>query len=422
MDMCLPGGAPIAFGRYAFDPRRGELRAAGSRPVVLGACAARVLQALVEAAGHVLTPAQLIALAWPGRAVHASNLRVQIAALRRVLAGDGGLIGTVTGQGYVFTGRVTGASALPPLPDLVGRAALVDAIARRCADAPMVTLTGPAGVGKSALALAVAHRLRGMPRRYIDFDAAWSLAMLTPEALGAGPLLLVLDNCDHHVDAVSGLAEGLTRRLPALRILATGRQTLQADGEAVFRVAPLDREDALRLLAGRVSGPALDGPSRPMLERLCDRLDDMPLALLLAAQHLRGAGGADALRTLADPATDLSALSGEATVVRHRRLSAALAWDRPLLPAPASAALAALRHLPPGFALADATALLPASGIAAADVVDCLATLAAHSLLIADTTVAPARYRLLATMHDSALVRGFGNLERFDTKKHIATP
>lgn len=397
MDMCFPGSAPIAFGRYAFDPRRGELHAAGSRPVVLGACAARVLQALVEAAGHVLSPAQLIALAWPGRAIHASNLRVQIAALRRVLAGDGNLIGTVTGQGYVFTGRVTGASTLPPLPDLVGRTALVDAIARRCADAPIVTLTGPAGVGKSALALGVAHRLRGVPRRYIDFDAAWSLAMLTPEALGTAPSLLVLDNCDHHLDAVSGLAEELTRRLPALRILATGRQTLQADGEAVVRVAPLDRVDALRLLAGRVSAPASDGHALAMMARLCDRLDGLPLALLLAAQHLRGTGGMDALRTLADAATDLSTLSGDAAVGRHRSLSAALAWDRHLLPAPASAALAALRHLPPWFALADAAALLPAYGIAAADIVECLATLAAHSLLIADTTVAPARYRLVPT-------------------------
>jgi predicted ATPase/DNA-binding winged helix-turn-helix (wHTH) protein len=395
MDMCLPGSAPIAFGRYAFDPWRGELRAAGARPVVLGACAARVLRALIEAAGHVLTPAQLIELAWPGRVIHASNLRVQIAALRRVLAGDRGLIGTVAGQGYVFTGQVTGAPALPPLPALVGRAALVEAVARRCADAPIVTLTGPAGVGKSALALAVAHRLRGMPRRFVDFDAAHSLATLTPVALGEGPLLLVLDNCDHRIDAVSRLAEGLIRHLPALRILATGRQTLRADGETVVRVPPLGRSHAVQLFTSSAFGNVADGPGLAAVEQLCDRLDGMPLALMLAAQQVRR--GADALRALADPGTDLAALSGEAPLARHRSLSASLAWDSALLPAPAGTALAALRGFPSWFALANAAALLPAYGIAAADVVDCLATLAAHSLLVADTAATPARYRLLAT-------------------------
>jgi len=394
MDMCLPGGAPIAFGRYAFDPWRGELHGAGARPVVLGGCAARVLQALIEAAGHVLTPAQLIERAWPGRAIHASNLRVQIGALRRALAGDRGLIGTVAGRGYIFTGCVAAATALPPSPAPVGRAALLELVARRCAEAPIVTLAGPAGVGKSVLALAAAHRPRGTARRFIDLDAPAapaSLATLTPAALGDGPLLLVLDNCDHHVDAVSRLAEALTRRLPALRILATSRQALRADGETVVRVPPLERAAALQLFGAYAFGTAPDPATRALVARVCERLDDVPLALVLAAAHVRAAGPS-ALAALADPAHDLATLSAATPVARHRSLHAALAWDRALLPAPAGRALAVLRQLPSWFGLADAAALLPG-----ADVVDCLATLAAHSLLIADTASTPARYRLLAT-------------------------
>ncbi|AXA90225.1 winged helix-turn-helix domain-containing protein [Massilia sp. YMA4] len=403
MDFSPSAAGPIAFGRHAFDPWRGELRTAGARPVALGACAARVLQALIGAAGQVLTAAQLTERAWPGRAIHASNVRVQIAALRRALAGDRDLIGTVNGGGYVFKGNL--ACAAPPA--LVGRAALLDVVAARLAVTPIVTLTGPAGVGKSALAQGLAHHRRVAVDELHAADEATLVAALA-RALGLpgaaslpglaallphAPLLLVLDNCDYQLDAVSRLAEALTRRRPALRILATSRQALRADGEAVVRIPPLASDDAVRLLLARAYGgtwplaPAVLAAARDA----CCRLGGVPLALALAGASLRRVPAGQRLAalarldgaTLADPASQ---------VVRHRDLRAAAAWGEALLPPSARQALAALAQLPAGFTLAQAAARLDDAG--SADAVETLSTLAAHSLLLADTAEVPARYSL----------------------------
>ncbi len=407
MDMLRPNTGRIALGRHVFDPVRGALHEATGRPVPLGWRAARVLQALVEARGQVLSAAQLLARAWPDQAIHASNLRVQIGALRRALAPDDDVIATVPGQGYRFTGGSAAGpapasrqpvserrDALPPAPALVGRAALADAVLRRCADTPTLTLTGAAGIGKSALALAVAHRFTAGRRCIVDVDgmgaggivpAIAAALRLAPGAgrdllaLGAtlpdGPLLLVLDDCDHHMEAVSVAAEWLTRCRPGLCVLATSRQTLRADGETVVRVPPLDGAAAVQLFlahATREGGGALAAATADGIGPAFG----VPLAIVLAAR----ASGGGTSHAIMPP--------------RHRSLDAALAWAEPLLPPGTGAVLAALADQRSWFGLADATALLSAVGIAPAQALDSLATLAAHSLLMVDTTAAPARYRL----------------------------
>jgi predicted ATPase/DNA-binding winged helix-turn-helix (wHTH) protein len=403
MNISLTAAAPIAFGRHAFDPWRGELRTTGARPVALGGRAARVLQALIGAAGQVLTPAQLIERAWPDRAIHASNVRVQIAALRRALAGDRDLIGTVSG-GYVFKGSV----ARVTMPALVGRTALLAHVAARLATTPIVTLTGPAGVGKSALAQGMAHHRRvavdelptadeatlvAAVAKALGLPPAPSLARLVT-ALPHAPLLLVLDNCDYALDAVSRLAEALTRHRPALRILATSRQALRADGEAVVRVPPLDLDDGVRLLLARAyGGCAALAPA--VLAAAADtsrRLGALPLALVLAGMWLRRVPADERLAALARVEPDRLADPAN-PVERHRSLRAAAGWSEALLPPSARQALAMLERLPAGFTLAQAVARLDGSG--GADPVELLATLAAHSLLAADTAELPARYRLL---------------------------
>ncbi|WP_165497599.1 ATP-binding protein [Pseudoduganella albidiflava] len=263
----------LAFGRHTFDPARCELRTAGGAPVPLGQRAARLLQALIEAGGRVLSRDDLLRRAWPGQDIDDGNLRVQIAALRRALADDRALIGTVAGRGYLFAGRAERRAAarprLPgPAPHLVGRVSagpgLVDDVLARVAASRFVTLAGAPGIGKTALALAAAHRDGGTVA-WAGLDAAgteegmlaivaaalgcmpgqrWSsaagLAARLPAAPRFAPALLVLDNCEHLADACSRLVETLLAQCPELRVLATSRQPLLASGETVLRVPALD--------------------------------------------------------------------------------------------------------------------------------------------------------------------------------------
>ena len=245
--------ASVAFGRFRVLPHRRELLAEG-RPVKLGGRAFDVLIALLEGRGSVVSREELIRRVWPNRVVEEKNLHAQISALRTVLGAERELIRTVPGQGYQFTGEIRmlsgnpdesagatraaaqPAAALPPtnLPapvsELIGRDdELCEILA--LAGHRLVTLTGPGGIGKTRLALAVARRL--LPQ---FADGVWltefsSLAdpALVPATvaaavgfeLGAGEvsaqrvaqtladrqLLLVLDTCEHMIAAAAAMVE-----------------------------------------------------------------------------------------------------------------------------------------------------------------------------------------------------------------------
>ncbi len=444
-------GGAIAFGRHTFDPDRFELRTAGGPPVPLGQRAGRLLQALVEAGGRVLSRDDLVRRAWPGREIDDGNLRVQIAALRRALADDDRtLIGTVAGRGYLFAGRAVRRPLRAPLPGLpaafVGRDALADEVVVRCAATRFVTLAGAAGIGKTALALAAAHR-HGGGVAWAGLDAVGSeegMLAAVAEALGLAPrqhwrspatlaaqlaqggppaspppvALLVLDNCEHLADACSRLAEALLARCPWLGVLATSRQPLLASGETVLRVPALalpapDETDAARLAANSAvalfaaraaaAGAAFapDAAGLALAAAICRRLDGLPLAIELAAARVpelglhRVAGGLDDM-------PDLLRQDAPATgTPRHRTLRAALDWSYVLLPPAAQDALRRLATLPSWFTLDDAGALLQPEQ-SPYDTIDSLAVLAAHSL-VAVAHGRETRFRLLATTRAYAL-------------------
>ncbi|WP_225798102.1 BTAD domain-containing putative transcriptional regulator [Streptomyces aculeolatus] len=267
----------------------------------------------------------------------------ELAALQqRILAGDEALAAAPPAAPRLRPPR------LPvPLTPLVGRAADL-AQAGPLLDAErLVTLTGPGGVGKTRLALAVLGE-RPEPGYVAELAGAGdgsvadvvATAFGVPDedgiaaALGDAAAVLLLDNVEHVVDQAAKLADRLLRAAPGLRVLATGREPLGLAGEVVRAVPPLAEADAVRLFADRAAaaspGFALGAGNAAEVAGVCRRLDGIPLALELAASRVRGVGVAglaagldDRFRLLADGPRGLPE--------RQRTLRAAIEWSWRLL-------------------------------------------------------------------------------------------
>jgi len=351
MDPASELTANVAFGRFRVLPHRREFLADG-RPIKLGGRAFDVLMALIEARGAVVGKDALMARVWPDRIVEENSLQAQISALRVALGTERELIRTVSGRGYQFTGEIRNlsaspderagmgmaaappASALPPtnLPEpvseLIGRAVELDEILDLSTSHRLVTLVGAGGIGKTRLGSEAVRRL--LPR---FVDGAWvaELAPLSdpelvpaavattlgidlaggsvsPErvanALGSKQLMLVLDNCEHVVDAVAEMAEALLRANPGTRVIATSREPLRVEGEQIYPVPPLgvpaaETEDpwqygAVQLFVERARAAERhfepEGRRVAMIAAICRRLDGIPLAIELAAARAAALG------------------------------------------------------------------------------------------------------------------------------------
>ena len=323
----------------------------------------------------------------------------------------------------------------PPLPArrprLLGRdrevhevLAAVDAAAQA-----VVTVTGTGGSGKTALALEVCHRLTVQfgRRWFVDLtrvehpdDVAVHVShrlglrpgRLDPDQvlvdeLRRGPALLVLDNCEHVLDAVAELVGHLTAGCPELTVLATSRRPLDVPAERTVPLAPLSvtRPDgspgaAVDLLVERARAAGadvvVDPRTTPALIEICRRLDGLPLPVVLVAHRLRGAGPAEVAEQLA---TDLTLPSLRGGAVHQRTMTASLDWSLDLLTAPERDLLLRAGVFVGTFDAEDCRAVcLPDAAPAAAR--DLLARLVDHSLLVADTTTDPTRYHLLAVVRE----------------------
>jgi len=404
----------FAFGSFRLIPAQRALLDDG-KPLRLGSRALDILTTLVEHAGETISKEQLITHTWPDTVVDDGALRVHIAAVRKAL-GDGRAgrryIANNPGRGYAFVGPVTrensppaivppnGAAAggnLPkPLTRIVGRDDVIVALAAQLARRRFLTIVGPGGIGKTTVAVAIAGAVRGSYKDGVWFVGLASLSdpELVPSALGAAlgvqfssanPVqwltawlrdkagLIVLDSCEHLVDAAAALAEAVLKAAPSISILTTSREPLRAEGEALHRLAALElpsnsinlaASDALRYSAVQLFNEramaAADGFSFadddvPAVLEICRRLDGIPLALELAAARVDAFGVRDLAAHLDDRFHVLT--SGRRTALpRHQTLGAALDWSYQLLPEEERAVLRRLSIFAGEFALEAAIA------------------------------------------------------------------
>ncbi|MDT0445382.1 BTAD domain-containing putative transcriptional regulator [Streptomyces johnsoniae] len=339
-----------------------------------------------------------------------------------------------------------------PVTALIGRKCSATETRTQIADgARLVTLVGPGGVGKTRLALEIARQLTGG-----EFpDGVWlvelsalagpgtesSLAELIAATLGiretasrglasrpSGPpddplahalrerrLLLLLDNCEHVVEAAAALAERLLRAAPGLHILATGQEPLGIAGEQLRPVPPLAQADAVELFAARAAAAApgfvLTDENEATVATVCRRLDGIPLALELAATRVRALG----VRELAARLDDRFALLGSGyrgAPPRQQTLRAMIDWSWELLPEDERAVLRRLAVHPDGCGLPAAEAVCAGTDVPAGEVVRLLGRLVDRSLLVATEDPDGPRYRLLESVAAYGLeqLRGAGEL------------
>ena len=345
----------IRFGRFELRPETRELCAEG-QALRIGERAFNLLLALVEAGGRPVSRDALFERAWPGRVVLDDNLKVQVMALRRLLGQEAVI--TVPGQGYRFGLKVQdGGARTAAAPGLFGRDADLTRVLAQLAAGAALSIVGPGGIGKTRLAQAAAAAA-GASGAFADGVTFVELAPLADgrmlaatiaRALGMPPgsseaallsalqslsLLLVLDNAEHLLDAVAGLAGSLRDGAPGVALLVTSQEPLGLADETVLRLDGLAPEAAEALFAARVRAvdPAFEpaGEDAAALARICRRLDGIPLAIELAAARVPLLGMQGVERKLGEALALLSRGAQDAPP-RQQTLRAALQWSHALL-------------------------------------------------------------------------------------------
>lgn len=464
----LNSDAVLQFGPYAFHLRQ-RLILDGDRPLRMGGRALDILQVLVQRAGTVVSKEELIALVWPTSVVEDINLRVHIAALRRAL-GDGpdgqGYIVNIPQHGYRFIAAVQRVPACSlasietvqkpqhnltaRLTPVTGRDSIVGSLVRQLPVRRLMTLVGPAGIGKTTVALRVAELLL---QHYQDGVWLVDLAVIddpasvvdqvtralelevgtTLDSLQQRHALLVLDNCEHLHERCRTLVEDLLQFAPRLSILVTSREPLNAQGESVQRLPPLavPPASALHSVAeamgysavqlfvsrARQQGFALREQDLKAVGEICRRLDGLPLAIELAAAQI------DALALVGvqaqlDNCFQLLSHGRRTAVPRHQTLKAALDWSYEQLCPLEQTVLQRLAVFKMAFTLDAAIGVLGCAALLPGRLVEVVESLALKSLLSLEKGGGLSRYRFLNTTRAYALekLEHSGELRAFEMR------
>ena len=429
----------VHFGGFRLVPAQRRLTRDGA-PVALGARAMDILLHLSANTGKVVSKQALMKAVWPDRIVEENNLTVNMTALRKALGSgpDGeGLIKTVTGRGYMFVGAEASALEAPapptatvpvlplPMTRLIGREAAVEELQKLLRSRRVVSIVGPGGVGKTALALHVADSLASEFAHGLAFAdlSTVSDAVRVPEAVaavlsggGAGAntatarltallrerkVLLVLDNCEHVVEPVAQLVNAIVADCPGVALLVTSREGLFVAGEQIFRLPPLPVADAVRLFVERAQaqgGFVVDGATQAAVEAICVRLDGIPLAIEMAVPRLKVLSPVQLAERLVERFRLLGA-AGRGATPRHRTLQAVIDWSYDFLPAHEQALLRALSVFSGGASLAAIQSVTGAPD--EVELLDRLTALADKSMVLVEQGDAP-RVRLLETVRQYA--------------------
>ncbi|CAA2109455.1 ATP-binding protein [Variovorax paradoxus] len=429
--------------------------------VRLGSRSFELLLQLVKRVGEVVSKDELLSTVWAGVVVEEASVRVQMSALRKALGepdeNDDCVewISNIPLRGYRFNGAVRREVSHPAARDaapaeaprapaftrlpvrltrLIGREADVLRVLAALEGGRLVTMVGPGGMGKTRAAIRAAECLqaeRSMQTAFVDLstlvspdhvlgtmaralgapaDAPDTMQTIHQRLAGRDALLLV-DNCEHVVDALAPLIDGLLAALPRLRVLATSREAFRMEGEHVLRLAALAvpgteqltlaeavQSPAVELLVERAQAAgsrAFEDRDAPLLARIARQVDGIPLAIELVAARL----GVQSIGDLALRLNDhmrLYSVGNGAVLPRHRTLAAALDWSIALLN---DAELQLLRRLSVFRGRFDVeSALRIADGRMDAEAAfDALISLVNKSLVAFDNNDGVAPYRLLDT-------------------------
>jgi non-specific serine/threonine protein kinase len=453
------------FGDFVMDLGTREL-GRENRPVALSPKAFELLGLLIANAPRAVSKADIQERLWPDTFVVEKNVTNLVSEIRAALGDDParpGFVRTVPRFGYAFAGELAAEPRLQPasaaewpghnlpgtLTSFVGRDEAIAELTALLTSTRLLTLTGAGGCGKTRLAIELARLMIDRFRNGIWMadlaplsepasiaqavaglfdvrqEADRPLAISIATALRHQHTLLILDNCEHAIEACAALAQTLLDAAPQLTILATSREPLLIAGEAVRRVPPLSMPDEADGAGGPPEGLVRHGAIRLFLERaravdetfaltsgnaaalveICRRLDGIPLAIELAAARLRVLSMEQVRDRLHDRFTLLTGGSRTA-VARQRTLEATLDWSYNLAAEPERRLLQRLAAFARGCTIDAAEDVCAGAGIEREDVLELVSRLADKSLVTVEVGPDGRRqYRLLETVRDYARER-----------------
>ncbi|MBN3836064.1 winged helix-turn-helix domain-containing protein [Burkholderia sp. Ac-20344] len=440
----------ISFGSFRLYPDERRLER-GDEVAEIGSRAFDILSLLVHRPGEVVSQKEFQEKVWPDSVVGDVNLRVQITALRKLLSEDSASshgIRSITGRGYCFVGPVTCAilnntavaealgDASNDISNLIGRRAAIEDICRLLSAKGFVSIVGPGGIGKSAAALVAVRAFseaNNVTTSIVELSSvshgdhvastvASTLELLVDnrsptdaitDYLAKSERLLLLDCCEHVIDAVAQLALAISQSCERVIILATSREPLRVPNEYVYRIRPLDvpehaegisTEDALSYSSVRLfceRSTSFQSNEFTVLTdnieticTICASLDGLPLAIELAAAQVH-VFGAEGLLGVLDKRLDVLTRGHRTALPRHRTLRSTIDWSYDTLTEHERKILRHAAIFKGSFSFAQVGALLNDSSPLSPAIVSSMANLVDKSLLTSIPGSQPPTFRLL---------------------------